>query len=244
MLASSSLNYSIREIESLQNCKLTPLDIKVPELFSVSALDKSVRWVRQLNENNIDLVAGLVAEILTPEIVEPFVRAGFERIVFNYEFAKPFCYCCVAIFRKTQMREVYSVLMKCCQLYFTNRQQWMPLERILQSKRKTNQADVPKMEKKTKMTKRRSFATIYLASALLEVKFLSPSIYIFILRDCLKSNTTLDDLELASLLLETSAEYIVKFQNSDKEKFSELMPRLEQLTEMKLLNPEVLQMFK
>ena len=231
----SSLKYSIKDIEGLQNCKPVSIDYQVPELFAVSDEDKTVRWVRQLNEDNAELIAELVSEVLTPQLVDSFVKAGFERIVFNYEFARPFCRCCLALYRKLQMRELYADLMKCCQSYFQNRQQWTPLERILSSKKKTNQSDVPKMEKKTRMTKRRSYATIYLACALLEIKFMTPSIFIYILKDCLKS-TIVDDLELATLLLENSSSVIVKFQNGDKEKFMEVVPRLEQLAEMKLID--------
>ena len=245
MLSSNGafLHYSIEEIEQLQNSKPVPVEYLVPELFQVSDEDKIIRWVRQLNETNVELIAGLAADVITVELVESFVKAGFERIVFDFKFAKPFCHCCLSLYRKLQMRELYAELMKCCQNYFTNRQQWTPLERILMSKRKTNQSDVPKMEKKTKMTKRRSFATIYLASSLLEIKFMTPTIFIFILRECIKSNVA-DDLELATLLLTNSAKDILKFQNSDKAKFMDLVPRLEQLSELNLLSPNVVEILK
>ena len=239
MLSNSSFKYSVREIELLQSIKPVEYSFKVPELFKVSDEEKAVRWIRQLTDNNFDVITTLIEGILTPEMTESFVGAGFDRIVYDSEFSVNFCKCCVLLYQKLQMRELYASLMKCCQSHFTSRQQWTPLEKILISKRKTNQSDVPKMEKKTLMTKKRSFATIYLAASLLHVKFMSPSIFTFILKDCIKS-TVPDDLELASKLLELCRKDILMFPESDKLKFAEIVPRLEKLSDAQLLQYEKL----
>eukprot|EP00834_Sanchytrium_tribonematis_P000123 NODE_3_length_80033_cov_0.932970.p39 type:complete len:246 gc:universal NODE_3_length_80033_cov_0.932970:6794-7531(+) len=222
--------YTVDDIEKLQTSSSVQFKASVPELFTISADDKVVRWVRQLNYSNMDQIVILISRDINVNNIEIMIKTGFDRIVLDYEFSSLFCSCCLILLRTYKLKYIYSEIMKFCQTQFINRQQWSVLQRILEIKKKTNKEDVPKLEKKARMTKRRSFATIYLISNLMEIKFLGFSIYLYIIKECIKSSNV-DDLQLLSLLLELSYLKVGYISQIEKDKFLEVIPTLENLIE-------------